>query len=482
MSFPCALRRSNCSPVCATRETSHDCRSCRVWNRSSIERPQRVSSVTRISVDLSSLGEHQDLLALGAVVLGTGTGFLPHAGNLVAGLLGESAQVPLLDGHRSGRPSILGNRARRTVPIEPSAPNTPKRVFSRGTMLVCSRFTSKGTAMAHRELLTESQRVFFPAPATDERGMVRHYTLSADDLALIDRRRSDPNRLGFAVMLCYLRFPGRILREGEQPPTELCAFIAEQLGLDAAHFGDYAERDQTRREHVLEIEAALGLRPLSPRSVSGGRRMVAADGAGDRPWTDAGDGILEELRVRRMVCPPLPAIERLGGSVRARAQRQLWRLLTDGLTEQQRRSLDQLLEVRGGGGQSTLAWLRQTAYAATTGNFPKLIERLNKVRALGIEPERAHRIHQNYWLKLAREGGQSTVQHLAELEPLRRYATLTALVFELTSTLTDESLNMFEQLVGSYFPKPNARTPTNSIKAEKRSTKRYASMPRSATL
>ncbi len=106
-----------------------------------------------------------------------------------------------------------------------------------------------------------------------------------------------------------------------------------------------------------------------------------------------------------------------------------------------------------GGGQSTLAWLRQTAYAATTGNFPKLIERLNQVRALAIEPERATRVHQNYWLKLAREGGQSTVQHLAELDPLRRYATLTALVLDLTATLTDEALNMFEHLVGKLFKK-----------------------------
>ena len=156
---------------------------------------------------------------------------------------------------------------------------------------------------------------------------------------------------------------------------------------------------------------------------------------------------------RRIVCPPLAAIERLAGSVRARAQRQLWRRLADGLTDQQRQSLDQLLEVRVGGGQSTLAWLRQTAYAATTGNFPKLIERLSLVRTLGIEPERATRVHQNYWLKLAREGGQSTVQHLADLEPLRRYATLTALVLELTATLIDEALNMFEHLVGQLFKK-----------------------------
>ena len=117
--------------------------------------------------------------------------------------------------------------------------------------------------MPHRELLTESQRLSLQAPASDERGMVRHYALSSEDLALINRRRGDPNRLGFALTLCYLRFPGRILQQGEQPPAALCAFVAEQLGLDAAHFGDYAERDQTRREHVLEIETALGLCPLT---------------------------------------------------------------------------------------------------------------------------------------------------------------------------------------------------------------------------
>ena len=140
-------------------------------------------------------------------------------------------------------------------------------------------------------------------------------------------------------MLCYLRFPGRILRQGEQPPAVVCTFVAEQLGLDAAHFGDYAERDQTRREHVLEIQAALGLRPLTRAMY---RDLVA--------WllptalaTDHGPtlvtAVLEELRARHIVCPPLPAIERLGGSVRARAQRQLWRQLTDGLTERQRESL-----------------------------------------------------------------------------------------------------------------------------------------------
>ena len=85
--------------------------------------------------------------------------------------------------------------------------------------------------MAHQELLTEAQRFLLQAPASDERGMVCHYTLSSEDLVLIGRRRRDPNRLGYTIMLCYLRFPGRILQQGEQPPAALCAFVAEQLGL-----------------------------------------------------------------------------------------------------------------------------------------------------------------------------------------------------------------------------------------------------------
>jgi hypothetical protein len=177
--------------------------------------------------------------------------------------------------------------------------------------------------MPRQELLTEPQRLVFNAPATDERGMVRHYTLSPEDLALINRRRGDPNRLGFALMLCFMRFPGRILQQGEQPPAALCAFVAEQLGLDPVQFGDYAERDQTRREHILEIQTALGLLPLT-RSMY---REIAVWLLPTALATHDGSmlvaAVLEELRTRRIVCPPRTTIERLGGTVRALARRQL---------------------------------------------------------------------------------------------------------------------------------------------------------------
>jgi TnpA family transposase len=84
--------------------------------------------------------------------------------------------------------------------------------------------------------------------------------LSSRDLAHIRTKRRAINRLGFAVQLCLLRYPGQGMGPGEHPPPELIAFTAHQLGLSSAQFDDYALRDQTRREHAVELQKYLQLR------------------------------------------------------------------------------------------------------------------------------------------------------------------------------------------------------------------------------
>ena len=94
-----------------------------------------------------------------------------------------------------------------------------------------------------RPLLTDAQRAaLFDLPTT-ERDLIRHYTLTAADLALIARQRLDHTRLGFALMLCSLRYPGRLLREGERPPAAFIRFVAEQVGVFPEAFEDYLRHD-----------------------------------------------------------------------------------------------------------------------------------------------------------------------------------------------------------------------------------------------
>ena len=65
----------------------------------------------------------------------------------------------------------------------------------------------------------------------DEREIVRHYTLSAADIELVAKRRAGATQLGFAVLLCGMRFPGRVLDVHETPPATVLAFIADQVGV-----------------------------------------------------------------------------------------------------------------------------------------------------------------------------------------------------------------------------------------------------------
>jgi TnpA family transposase len=65
--------------------------------------------------------------------------------------------------------------------------------------------------VARRQRLSEIQIAELFEPPTEQRELVRYYTLSEADLAAIARCRGDHNRLGLALMRCYLRYPGRAL-------------------------------------------------------------------------------------------------------------------------------------------------------------------------------------------------------------------------------------------------------------------------------
>ena len=86
-----------------------------------------------------------------------------------------------------------------------------------------------------------------------------------------------------------------------------------------------------------------------------------------------------------------------------------------------------------------------------------LIERLEHVRAIGIEPGRGHLVHQARLAQLAREADRTTVQHVAGYERQRRHATLVAISLDLSANLTDQAIDLFDRLVGAMFRKAEGR-------------------------
>ena len=62
---------------------------------------------------------------------------------------------------------------------------------------------------------------------------------------------------GFAVQICYMRYPGIILSVNETPFLPLLNLVADKLKMSANVWNKYGKRDQTQREHLAELHPYL---------------------------------------------------------------------------------------------------------------------------------------------------------------------------------------------------------------------------------
>lgn len=244
--------------------------------------------------------------------------------------------------------------------------------------------------MPTRELLSEAQRArLSEIPEMKARELARHYTLSEYDLTAVSIRRGSANRLGFAVQLCLLRYPGRPLQADQVVPRNIIEFVASQVGVDPDAFYDYArERDTTRREHIVEIIRTFDFRTFDAATYRELSRYLLPIAEG----TDSGQALvsalMEEMRRREIVAPALYAVERLAWGTRRRAQERVFGRFVKILDEERLEKLDSLLVVPEGQDETPLNRLRRPPGPPSPKNFKEILERLTFVRSLSL-PENA---------------------------------------------------------------------------------------------
>ncbi len=305
--------------------------------------------------------------------------------------------------------------------------------------------------MPRRSILSAAERQSLLTLPDSRDELIRRYTLSESDLSIIRQRRGAANKLGFAVQLCYLRFPGIVLGVAELPFPPLLHLVADQLKIPAERWAEYGDRAQTRREHLVELQTLFDFEPFT----TGHHRLAVQELIETAMQTDKGivlaTRLVEMLRERRILLPALNAVERVCAEAITRANRRIYKQLTDGLTEAHRGRLDQLLVRKQDSSMIWLGWLRQSPLRPNSRHMLEHIQRLQTWRALNLPSGIERQIHQNRLLKIAREGGQMTSADLMKFEPDRRYATLVALAVEGTATVTDEVIELHDRIVGKLF-------------------------------
>jgi Domain of unknown function (DUF4158) len=161
--------------------------------------------------------------------------------------------------------------------------------------------------------------------------------------------------------------------------------------------------------------------------------------------------LIQQVRKERMVLPPVAVIERICAQAITRANRIIFTSLTKCLDGDHRTQLDNLLSQRVDPNATKLAWLRQPPGTPNAKHLLEHIDRLEAIKALDLSESRRHQVHQNRLLKLAREGSQVTAQHLRDLEPDRRYATLVVVILETKATIIDQIVDLHDRMIGTLF-------------------------------
>ena len=93
--------------------------------------------------------------------------------------------------------------------------------------------------MPRRNILTSTERTHLYSLPENEDDLIRYYTLNESDLSLVRQRRGDGNRLGLAIQLCLLRYPGYALLKDTVIPKLTIQWIAEQIQVEATTWSKY---------------------------------------------------------------------------------------------------------------------------------------------------------------------------------------------------------------------------------------------------
>jgi hypothetical protein len=286
----------------------------------------------------------------------------------------------------------------------------------------------------------------------DQAQLDRYFHLDATDRDLVDVRRGEHNRLGFAVQLGTVRFLGTFLPDPTDVPWSVAAHLAAQLGIaEPGVLKAYAARDGTNRLHAGQIQQAYGYRDFTHSQAQHDLvnwLQARARLATERP------GVLFDLATARLLeakvlLPGPTVLARLVASVRDQAATQLWQTLADLPDATQRARLDGLISVVDGERTSPLERLRRGPTSVTAAGLLGALHRLEEIRALGVGDLDLGFVPPGRLEALARHAATARAQAVARMSQQRRTATLLAAARQLETDAVDDALDLLDQLLGA---------------------------------
>ena len=311
--------------------------------------------------------------------------------------------------------------------------------------------------MPRRRILTDRQRAALFDLPTDDASMLRHYTLADDDLEIIHARRRSHNRFGFALQLCALRYPGRLLAPGEVIPLPVTRFLAAQLGTRPDDLAGYAAREETRHEHLAILRDIYGYKMFTGRGARDLRAWLEDAAETARSNEDLARRFVEQCRASQSILPGITVIERLCADALVAAERRVDARIARRLDDDIRTRLDALLTEDTGGSVTRFVWLRQFEVGRNSADMNRLLDRLEYLQALELDRGILADVPLHRIARLRRQGARYFAGDLRDISDDRRLAILAVCALEWRSAIADIVVETHDRIVGKTWREAKSR-------------------------
>lgn len=181
----------------------------------------------------------------------------------------------------------------------------------------------------------------FPQEIT-EVDLDRFFWLSPDDHRVILGLRGDPNRLGFALFLCCLRYLGFLPEPLLQLPAPVIECVAVQLPVSVDALSLYGKRTSTQRNHQRQVQVLLGYRRVSPLDLLALEQWLLERALEhDKPMF-LFELTCQYLQQNKMIRIGTTRLEKMVATARQQAQESIYQALQPLLKQEQCQFLDNL--------------------------------------------------------------------------------------------------------------------------------------------
>ncbi len=266
-------------------------------------------------------------------------------------------------------------------------------------------------------------------------------------MRFIQRFHGEANRLGVALQLCTLRYPGRSLLMMTTIPLQLITHVAEQIAVTPQAYDNYGQpRRKTPYDHLEAIRQQYGYRIYETADdtiLYGYLRPIALESDEPLPLVEAA---CLWMRAHKVIPPSLLSTEHVVWELLRETKTTIYGELSTILSAKLKQALNKMLEPEDSKGKiRPVAWLRQPAKHPSSNSMYHLIERVTYLSTLDL-PERPTTVHPNRFRQLAQRGEQYRPQPLANLaDENERMALLFAQLVVRRQILVDQLLDMFDR-------------------------------------